>query len=62
MSRAAVPAPASTVAVRMARLPISTVLADTISTLTPTALKKGVALEIDVAPDLISGARMAGLL
>ena len=41
-----------TVAVRMARLPISTVLADTISTLTPTALKKGVALEIDAAPEL----------
>ncbi len=41
-----------TVAVRMARLPIATVLADTITTLTPTALKKGVALEIDAAPEL----------
>jgi two-component system sensor histidine kinase BarA len=41
-----------TVAVRMSRLPIANVLNDTISTLTPTALKKGVALEIDAAPDL----------
>ncbi|MFO0758605.1 MAG: ATP-binding protein [Byssovorax sp.] len=41
-----------TVAVRMARLPITTVLTDTISTLTPSALKKGVALTIDASPDL----------
>src|SRR5262249_23074654 len=41
-----------TTAVRVARLAIGTVLEETISTLAPVALKKGVSMELDVPVDL----------
>ena len=41
-----------TTAVRVTRLGIATVLEETVSTLAPTAMKKGVSLELDVPVDL----------
>jgi two-component system, NarL family, sensor histidine kinase BarA len=41
-----------TAAMRVTRLPIEGVLSDTVSTLTPTAMKKGVELSFDAPPDL----------
>ncbi len=41
-----------TAVVRVTRMPISGILADTVTTLTPTAMKKGVEISFDAPPDL----------
>jgi two-component system sensor histidine kinase BarA len=41
-----------TAVVRVTRLPIGEVLADTVTTLTPTAMKKGVTISFEAPPDL----------
>ena len=43
-----------TAVVRVTRLPITMILADTVTTLTPTAMKKGVELSFEAPPDLPS--------
>ncbi len=43
-----------TAVVRVTRLPIATILSDTVTTLAPTAMKKGVAISFEAPPDLPS--------